>query len=70
MSSRTRKLIGTFVLLAFLTVYALLAMTVAVTLEVHTTSKWIELAFYAVAGLIWVIPAAGIISWMSKPDPS
>ena len=48
MRPRTRKFIGTIVLLVFLTVYALLAMAVAITLEVNTTtSKWIELAYYA-----------------------
>lgn len=65
MAPRTRKLLGIFVMLAFLLVYALLALAVAVALEINTTSKWVELAFYTVAGLIWVVPAAGIIKWMS-----
>lgn len=68
MTSRTRKLLGTVFLLVFLSIYALLAMTVAISLEVHTSSKWIELAYYAIAGLAWVVPAGFIISWMSKPD--
>lgn len=65
MRPRTRKFIGTIVLLVFLSVYALLAMAVAISLEVNTTSKWIELAYYAIAGLLWVIPAGAIIKWMS-----
>ncbi len=70
MKSRTRKLLGTVVLLVFLSIYALCAMAVAISLEVHTSSKWIELAYYAVAGLAWVVPAGWIIGWMSKPDAS
>jgi uncharacterized protein DUF2842 len=68
MTMRTRKLIGTVLLLVMITVYTLLAMIVAVVLEVNTTSEWVELAYYAVAGLLWVVPAAWIIWWMSRED--
>lgn len=68
MRMRTRKLIGTIILFIIIPLYALLAMVVAVTLEVNTTSKWIELAFYVVAGLLWVLPAGLIIQWMSRDD--
>ncbi|CFX46249.1 conserved exported protein of unknown function [Candidatus Filomicrobium marinum] len=68
MTSRTRKLIGAIVLLVFLAIYALLALAVAIVLQVNTTSKFVELAFYVIAGLIWVIPAAFIVSWMSRSD--
>ncbi len=68
MTMRTRKLVGTIVLFVVITVYALLAMAVAVALEVNTTSKYIEPIFYAVAGLLWVLPAMWIIRWMSKDD--
>jgi len=65
---RTRKLIGTILLMVMITIYALLAMVVAVILEVNTTSKLVELVYYAVAGLLWVLPAAWIIRWMSQDD--
>jgi len=68
MSIRTRKLIGTIVLLLFVAVYALTAMLVAIVLQVNA-SKVVELAFYVVAGLAWVIPAGIIIRWMQRPDP-
>ena len=68
MKMRTRKLIGTVLLLVMIAVYSLIAMVVAVALEVNTTSKYIELAFYVVAGLLWVLPAALLIKWMSRPD--
>jgi len=65
MAPRTRKLVGTVVLLAFLTIYLLLALAVAVALEVRASSGWAELAFHTIAGLAWVIPAAFIVKWMS-----
>jgi len=68
MTMRTRKLVGTILLMVMITIYALLAMVVAVILEVNTTSKLVELVYYAVAGLLWVLPAAWIIRWMSQDD--
>lgn len=69
MNIRTRKLIGTVILIVFLIVYALAAMMVAVVLQVNEASKLIELIYYFVAGLLWVIPAGLVIRWMSRPDP-
>jgi hypothetical protein len=63
---RTRKLIGTFALLALVIVYSLVAMMVAILLQVNA-SRFVELAYYVVAGLAWVIPAGAIIWWMQKP---
>ena len=64
---RTRKLVGAIGLLVFLAIYALLAMLVAVTLQVNA-SKLVELIYYVVAGLAWTIPAGAIIWWMQQPD--
>ncbi|MCB1514272.1 MAG: DUF2842 domain-containing protein [Hyphomicrobiaceae bacterium] len=66
MTIRTRKLIGTALLMIFLGVYALLAMAVAIVLQVNQASKFAELVYYVVAGLLWVLPAGAIISWMSR----
>lgn len=66
MTPRTRKLIGTVLLLVFIAVYALLAMAAAIILQVNDAGKWAELAYYVVAGLAWVIPAGVIIKWMQK----
>lgn len=68
MTIRRRKLVGTIILMVFLAVYALLAMAAAIVLQVNQASKLTELGYYVVAGLIWVVPAGGIISWMSRPD--
>lgn len=70
MPMRTRKLLGTIALLIFIFVYALLAMLAAVVLQVRGLNPIVELAYYAVAGLLWVPPAALIISWMAKSPKS
>jgi hypothetical protein len=67
MSQSLRKLIGSIALVAFIAVYALVAMTLAAT-RLPGTSGWTQLAFYVVAGLLWVFPAAALIYWMQKPD--
>ena len=67
MTQRTRKLIGTVALVAFLAVYALLAMMVAIVLQVRA-SRLVELGYYIVAGLLWVPPAGWLIAWMQRPD--
>jgi hypothetical protein len=67
MTMRTRKLVGAILLLLFLAAYSLVAMLVAVVLQVNS-SKVAELAYYVVAGLLWVVPAAWLVKWMQKPD--
>ncbi len=68
MTQRKRKLWGTITLLVFITVYALLALAVAVILQVREVNHAFEVLYYVVAGLAWVIPAGFIITWMQKPD--
>lgn len=66
MTPRIRKLVGTIALLIFLAVYALAAMMTAIVLQV-SASKTVELAYYVLAGLLWVIPAGLLIKWMQSP---
>jgi peptidoglycan/LPS O-acetylase OafA/YrhL len=68
MTQRKRKLLGTVALLALVAVYAVLAVAVAIVLQVQNASKLAELVYYVVAGLLWVLPAGLLISWMQKPD--
>lgn len=67
MRQRTRKLIGAAVLAVFVPFYALCAMTVAAARLPGTTelTQWL---YYAIAGLLWVIPAGFVITWMQRPD--
>ncbi len=67
MTIRTRKLLGTIALLALIIVYSLLAMSVAVVLQMQNANKAVELLYYVVAGTLWVVPAGAIIWWMQQP---
>lgn len=66
MNPRIKKLIGTFVMVFFVGFYALVIAAVAPRILVPGTSRWIELAFYVVAGLAWAIPLLPLIRWMEK----
>lgn len=66
MSDRVRKLIGSVLLVAFVCLYALTAMTVAAA-KLPGTSGLTQLAFYTIVGLVWVIPAGALILWMQRP---
>ena len=67
MHTRTRKLIGTVLLLTFVVVYMALAMVVAGA-ALDGRPGWLQGLGYAFAGLIWIVPAGAIIAWMSKGD--
>lgn len=67
MTQRARKFAGTFATVAFLIVYALIAMAVGGRLVVGYGPAF-ELPFYVLAGLLWLPAAMAIIRWMSKPD--
>jgi hypothetical protein len=68
MTQRQRKFVGTIALFVLIAVYAAIAVGVAIVLQVQNASKWAELLYYVIAGLLWVIPAGLLISWMQKPD--
>ena len=68
MTQRQRKFLGTIALFVLIAVYALIAMAVAIVLQVHNASKFVELLYYVIAGLLWVLPAGVLIWWMQKPD--
>ncbi len=67
MTIRTRKFLGIFALLALVVVWSFLCMSIA-QLPFLANSRWLQLGFYIVAGLGWVLPAMPIVSWMSRPD--
>ena len=67
MPQRLRKLIGTLILVVFVTLYALTAMTVAAA-KLPGASGLVQLLYFVVAGLVWVVPALPLVVWMQKPD--
>jgi hypothetical protein len=62
---RTRKLIGTVVLLVFLAGYVLAVVGIG-SGRITTASPLAQLAFFVVAGLAWLVPAALLIRWMQR----
>jgi len=68
MRVRSRKLIGTILLLLLATVWSLAAMVIA-QVPVIANSGWLQAAYYVVAGLGWVLPAMPLIKWMTGPAP-
>ena len=69
MGSRTRKLIGTVVMLVFIFSYALFAMAVAEG-RITQAPPLVQTLAYIVLGLIWVLPLMPLVRWMAKPDRS
>ena len=68
MHPRTRKLIGSIALVLFVALYMVVAMEVT-TIFLSGSSGLVQAVGYAVAGLIWIVPAGAIIWWMAKPSP-
>jgi uncharacterized membrane protein len=66
MSLRSRKLIGTVVLLVFVGLYALAVASIGAG-RITTASPLAQLAFFFIAGLAWVVPAGLLIRWMQRP---
>ena len=69
MKIRTRKLLGTIALLLLAAVWSLMGMVVAQTPWL-ANSGVLQMVFYIVVGMGWVLPAMPLISWMSRPDPT
>jgi Protein of unknown function (DUF2842) len=63
MNRRTRKLVGTLLMLLFVFVYALLVTAIAAPILL-TASQLVQGIFYAVAGLAWAPPLMVMIKWM------
>jgi len=67
MPARTRKLIGTIVLLVFLALYAWVAGVIGAG-RITLAPAWAQFVYYFTAGLAWVIPAGLFIRWMQRLD--
>jgi hypothetical protein len=63
---RLRKLIGTLLLTVFIPFYALAAMVIA-SAKLPGEPILYQTIAYAVLGLLWVLPAGLIVTWMVRP---
>ncbi|WP_169543398.1 DUF2842 domain-containing protein [Sneathiella aquimaris] len=62
-----RKLAGLMLLLLLVVVYSFAGMLMAI--HLLPDSKWAELIYYPVIGIMWIFPAMKIIAWMQPKDP-
>lgn len=67
MPARSRKLIGTILLLVFLALYAWVAGVVGAG-RITLAPAWAQFVYFVTAGLVWVLPAGLLIRWMQRPD--
>lgn len=68
MPRRIRKFIGAVVMVAFVLVYALVAMALAQARPIQQAPGLVQGLCYAALGLAWILPLMPLIKWMEKPD--
>ena len=67
MPVRLRKFIGAILLITLVVTWALVAMALAQSPAIKGHGV-IEVIYYVVAGLGWVLPAMPLVKWMSRPN--
>ncbi|WP_046865304.1 DUF2842 domain-containing protein [Microvirga massiliensis] len=68
MQKRTRKLVGTVLILLFVLIYGPVAMALAES-RILAAPQAIQVLAFVVLGLAWVVPLLPLIRWMERPDP-
>ncbi len=66
MNRRTKKFIGAIAMLAFVIVYALVAMALAQSRPLQEASKLVQGICYAILGMGWILPILPLIKWMER----
>ncbi len=66
MPQSLRKLIGTVALVALVVLYALIATAIA-SARLADAPGWVHLLYFLFTGVLWVLPAMAIVSWMLRP---
>lgn len=66
MNQRTRKFIGTVLMILLVVSYAMLATMVAVTRLAESGTLVLTL-YFLLTGILWVVPAGLLIRWMQRP---
>jgi membrane protein implicated in regulation of membrane protease activity len=65
MDTRTRKAVGSLGLLVYLALYAAAAATLGSALAASWPT-WAQLIYFAVAGVVWVLPLRPLFRWMNR----
>ena len=69
MPIRVKKLIGSLLLVLLVVVYAIVATIFAVA-QLAQASPLTHFLFFLLGGLLWILPAMGIIKWLIiEPRP-
>ena len=68
MRRRQRKFVGVIATLAFVIVYALVAMALAQARFVQGAPDLLQWIYYVVIGMAWILPIMPLIRWMERPD--
>ncbi|RIJ28046.1 DUF2842 domain-containing protein [Henriciella mobilis] len=62
-----RKIVAGITLLAFIALWIFLAATIGT--RITGAPDWLQLVFYVIAGVAWVIPLRPLMRWMnSRPS--
>jgi len=67
MNQSQRKLAGSLLLPASIMLWAVLATGIYLIL-LAGLPWWVQVTYFAIAGLGWLWPATFLITWMSRPD--
>ncbi|WP_375462504.1 DUF2842 domain-containing protein [uncultured Methylobacterium sp.] len=67
MRRRVRTLIGTIGILAFVIVYAPVAMALADS-RIAEAPALVQTLLYSLLGIAWIFPLMPVIKWMERPD--
>lgn len=67
MRRRTRSFLGAIAMIAFVIVYAPLAMALADS-RIAETPAPVQSVLYAILGIAWIFPLMPLIRWMERPD--
>jgi hypothetical protein len=68
MTRSNRKLVGTAAIIAFVVIYALIAMNVAQAPALQAANWAVQAVSYAALGLGWIVPIFPLIVWMERRD--
>ncbi len=67
MRRRVRMLLGSIAMLAFVILYAPLAMALADS-RIALAPRLVQAVLYCILGIAWIFPLMPLIRWMERPD--
>ncbi len=65
MKKRSKKLIGSIIILLYLIIYALIAMKIGTEI-LNQTSAILQTIYYCISGIVWIIPVMIIMKKIEK----